>query len=366
VKPEQPISFEFIVSSILEADKELSLQATRAVNVSLTLRNWLIGFYIAEFEFRGADRAKYGEKLLDRLSERLIAEGINRAEIRELRRYKQFYSVYPDVGERFASELKGRLLLKNRIRESLTPELKVPIQDIVTKLSFTQLVELIAIDDPIKRVFYELQSIRGNWSVRELKRQIGSLFFERTALSTDMKKMVSLAQATAEQASPKLEIRDPYIFEFLGLKPNETVTESLVEHSLISKIENFILELGNGFCFEARQKRILIGHEHFFVDLVFYHRILKCHVLIELKLGDFTHEHIGQLNTYVTWYKRHMMTDGDNPSVGILLCNQKNQALVEYALAGLDNDLFVSKYLLDLPSKEVIQRFLTETLKEQS
>jgi predicted nuclease of restriction endonuclease-like (RecB) superfamily len=201
--------------------------------------------------------------------------------------------------------------------------------------------------------------------VRELKRQISSLFFERIAVSTDMKKMVETAQANTEHLLPKLEIRDPYIFEFLGIKASESATETAVEHGLLEKIQDFILELGHGFCFEARQKRILIGHEHFFVDLVFYHRILKCHVLIELKLGDFTHEHIGQLNTYVTWYKRHMMTEGDNPPVGILLCNQKNHALVEYALAGLDNDLFVSKYLLELPSKETIQRFLDETLKEQ-
>ncbi len=369
MKPEQTISFEFIVSSIVDADKELSLQATRAVNVSLTLRNWLIGLYIAEFEFRGADRAQYAEKLLPALSGRLVKANLSRVEVRELQRYRRFYATYPQVLETIGSDLKDRLALVDasiRIAESVTPQLRVPIQDIVTKLSFTQLVELIAIDDPTKRVFYELQSIRGNWSVRELKRQIGSLFFERTALSTDMKKMVSMAQETAEQAAAKLEIRDPYIFEFLGLKPNETVTENLVEHSLIGKIEDFILELGNGFCFEARQKRILIGDQTYFVDLVFYHRILKCHVLIELKLGKFTHEHIGQLNTYVTWFKRHMMVEGDNPPVGLLLCNEKDHALVEYALAGLDNDLFISKYLLELPSKEVIQQFLDETLKEQS
>jgi predicted nuclease of restriction endonuclease-like (RecB) superfamily len=369
MKPEQTISFEFIVSSIVEADKELSLQATRAVNVSLTLRNWLIGLYIAEFEFRGADRAQYAEKLLSALSERLAKANLSRVEVRELQRYRRFYAIYPQVMETINSELKSRLALleaQSRIAETVSPQLRVPIQEIITKLSFSQIIELLSMDDPVKRTFYELQSIRGNWSVRELRRQIGSLFFERTALSSDMKKMVVMAQATAEQASPKLEIRDPYIFEFLGLKPNETVTENLMEHSLIGKLEDFILELGNGFCFEARQKRILIGDQTYFVDLVFYHRILKCHVLIELKLGKFTHEHIGQLNTYVTWFKRHMMVDGDNPPVGLLLCNEKDHALVEYALAGLDNDLFVSKYLLELPSKEVIQRFLTETLKEQS
>ncbi len=364
MKAKKAISFDLLVSSIVKADTELSVQAARAVNVSLTLRNWLIGFYIAEFEFRGADRAQYGEKLLHLLSERLVAAKLSRVEVRELRRYKQFYGIYTDVGKLLPKDLKSRLGFQSPIRESLTPELRVPIQDIVHKLSFTHLVELIAIEDDIKRTFFELQATRGHWSVRELKRQINSLFFERTAMSTDIKTMLATAQANAEQIPPVLEMRDPFIFEFLGIKANETVTESFIEHSLINKIEDFILELGNGFCFEARQKRILIGDSTFFVDLVFYHRILKCHVLIELKVGDFTHEHIGQLNTYVTWYKRHMMSEGDNPPIGVLLCNQKNQALVEYALAGMDNDLFVSKYLLELPSKEIIQRFLEETLKE--
>ncbi len=364
MKVKKTMSFDVIVSSILEADKELSLQATRAVNVSLTLRNWLIGFYIAEFEFRGADRAQYGEKLLDILSERLMAAKLSRVEVRELRRYKLFYSVYPDVIDVLPDALKNRLLLERSIRETVSPELRVPIHDIVTQLSFSHIIELIAIEDNLKRVFFELQSTRGHWSVRELRRQISSLFFERTAMSTDLKKMVATAQVRAERMQPILEIKDPYIFEFLGIKPNETVTESVVEHGLITKIGDFILELGNGFCFEARQKRILIGDSTFFVDLVFYHRILKCHVLIELKIGKFSHEHIGQLNTYVTWYKRHMMTENDNPPIGILLCNEKDNALVEYALAGLDNDVFVSKYLLELPSKEIIQRFLEETFQE--
>lgn len=368
MKPEQTISFEFIVSSIVEADKEFSLQATRAVNVSLTLRNWLIGFYITEFEQHGLERAQYGTQLLEHLAKQLQAKGMVAVASRSLRLYRMFYSTYPEIRQTLSAELQQRFQLKDTVPRVARKKSKLQVSrdEILKKLSFSHIVEFIALEDDLKRTFYELQSIQGHWSVRELKRQIGSLFFERTALSTDMKKMVITTQETAEQASPKLEIRDPYIFEFLGLKPNETVTESLVEHSLINKIEHFILELGNGFCFESRQKRILIGDQTYFVDLVFYHRILKCHVLIELKLGKFTHENIGQLNTYVTWFKRHMMTEGDNPPVGLLLCNEKDHALVEYALAGLDNDLFVSKYLLELPSKEIIQRFLTETLKEQS
>ncbi len=153
---------------------------------------------------------------------------------------------------------------------------------------------------------------------------------------------------------------------FVGLKPREVMSESHLEDQLLDKLQEFLLELGHGFCFEARQKRILIGDSHGFIDLVFYHRILKCHVLIELKLNEFNHENIGQLNTYVSWYARNMMTDGDNPPIGILLCTQKDHALVEYALAGMDNQLFVSKYQLHLPRREELQRELERTLKEEA
>ena len=168
----------------------------------------------------------------------------------------------------------------------------------------------------------------------------------------------------ANQAEPKLDIRDPYIFEFLGIKPREVMRESDLEDALLDKLHDFLLELGHGFCFEARQKRILIGNTHGFVDMVFYHRILKCHVLVELKVESFTHENLGQLNTYVSWYRKNMMANGDNPPVGILLCTQKDHALVEYATAGMDNHLFVSKYQLELPKKEDIQRFLEEKMRE--
>lgn len=233
----------------------------------------------------------------------------------------------------------------------------------ISRLSFTHLAELINLEDETRRAFYEVECIRGNWSVRELKRQINSLYYERSGLSTDKKKLSELAQQNAEQAKPNLAIRDPYIFEFLGLKPEEVMSESHLESQLLKRLEAFLLELGHGFCFEARQKRILVGDEHFFVDLVFYHRILKCHVLVEMKLDGFSHENIGQLNTYVSWYRENMMTEGDNPPVGILLCTHKNQALVEYALAGMDNNLFVSRYLLKLPGKDEMQAFIEEQIR---
>jgi predicted nuclease of restriction endonuclease-like (RecB) superfamily len=226
------------------------------------------------------------------------------------------------------------------------------------------LAELIIIEDPLKRAFYEIECIRGHWSVRALKRQIATLYFERSGLSKDKEKLAAMVKAGAETAEPKLAIRDPYIFEFLGLKAKDAVEESDLEAALVANLRDFLLELGHGFCLEAQQKSIVIGNTRGLVDLVFYHRILRCHVLVELKVDEFRHEHIGQLNTYVTWYRRHMMAKDDNPPVGLLLCTQKDHALVEYALAAIDNRLFVSKYQVELPSKDALQRFLEDKRRE--
>jgi len=379
---DKPKSFDFsaLVAAIRQVDEHMTAQTSRAVNISLTLRNWLIGCYIEEYERSGVDRAAYGERLMDELAKALQNHGLSRCDRRELYRYRQLYLTYPQIveavtpqfvpdSERFPiwQALSAKLdptVLFGQIVESATPQLRVPGRKLIERLSFTHLSELIAIDDPLKRAFYEIECIRGNWSVRELKRQIGSLYHERSGLSIDKEQLADLAQSGAEQTEPKLAIRDPYIFEFLGIKSREVMRESDLEDALLDKLQDFLLELGHGFCFEARQKRILIGNTHGFVDLVFYHRILKCHVLVELKIEAFTHENLGQLNTYVNWCRKNMMAEGDNPPVGILLCTQKDQALVEYALAGMDNKLFVSKYQLELPGKEEIQHFLEEKMRE--
>ena len=362
--------FANLVQQIQQTHAELTAQAGKAVNVSLTLRNWLIGFYIAEYEQQGKDRAEYGAKLLGRLANELERLKIPRSDQRELRRYRLFYQTYPQIRESLTPELTRRIpLLANlggadsQIAPQSTNQTKTLGSKLISQLSFTHIAELLRIDDPIKRAFYEVESMQGNWSVRELKRQISSLYFERSGLSENKQKLSDLAQDGAEP-DDSLNIRDPYIFEFLGLTPTEVMSESQLEQQLVDKLQNFLLELGHGFCFEARQKRILIGDEHFFVDLVFYHRILKCHVLVELKLERFSHENLGQLNTYVSWYQANMMTDGDNPPIGILLCTDKNHALAEYALAGMDNQLFIAKYQLELPKKEEMQRFIDEQMRE--
>jgi predicted nuclease of restriction endonuclease-like (RecB) superfamily len=249
-------------------------------------------------------------------------------------------------------------------RKSVISELAVDAQLLIERLSFTHLVELLAIEDPLKRAFYEIECMRGNWAVRALKRQIATLYFERSGLSANKEKLADMVRQGTALAEPRLAIRDPYIFEFLGLRAQDAVAESDLEAALVDHLREFLLELGHGFCLEAQQKSILIGKTRGFVDLVFYHRILKCHVLVELKVDKFTHEHIGQLNTYVSWYRRHMMAEGDNPPVGLLLCTDKDHTLVEYALASMDNQLFVSRYQLELPSQEDLRRFLESTRKQ--
>ncbi len=361
-------TFADLVDLIRQTHQELSAQANKAVNVSLTFRNWLIGHHISEYELLGRDRAQYGEQLLTELAREL--KSVSNCNRRQLYRYLRFYRLYPAIVGTLPPQFKNLPGIKKTAENTgetkvgtLSPQFEVPANQLISCLSYSHLELIVDLENETQRAFYEVEAIQGNWSVRELKRQIGSLYFERSGLSHNKAKLAELANQSAEQ-NTLLNIRDPYIFEFLGLKPAEVMSESHLEQQLIDKLQNFLLELGHGFCFEARQKRILIGDEHFFVDLVFYHRILKCHVLVELKLERFSHENLGQLNTYVSWYRAHKMTEGDNPPIGILLCTDKNHALAEYALAGMDNQLFVAKYQLELPKKEEMQRFLDEQLKE--
>jgi len=376
------MNLESLVRSLLDIHQHFVAETAKAVNVSLTLRNWLIGLYIEEYERTGADRAEYGESLMDRLADSLQRRGIPRCDRRELYRYRRFYLTYPQIAGSLSGQVLSslpesiRLTVSAKLRSigkdagsgivgSLTPQSHIDGNTLISRLSFTHIAELTNIDDGSKRSFYELECIRGNWSVRELKRQINSLYFQRSGLSRNQKKLRELVQGDAEQAERRLSIRDPYVFEFLGIKSREVMHESSLEDALLDKLQDFLLELGHGFCFEARQKRILIGGEHFFVDLVFYHRILKCHVVIELKTDGFAHGYLGQLNTYVNWFRKNESSDGDSPPIGILLCTRKNEALMEYALAGMDNALFVSRYQLQLPDKEKIEQFLKTQLAER-
>ena len=359
--------FDSLVTAIVHLHHQTQDYAAKAVNVALTLRNWLIGYRIVEFEQQGNDRAAYGQKLLPALAERLSAAGLKRVDVRELRRFRLLYEVYPQIRESVTPELLASLGaedLQQPLKALPVPKRESVAPQLLQRLSFTHLNELIQLPDSTQRCFYEIECIRGNWSVRELRRQIASLYYERSGLSKDKTNLSAMAHAAAETLQPAHIIRDPYVFEFLGLRSRDVMAESDLEDALLDRLQDFLLELGHGICFEARQKRILIGDEYFFIDLVFYHRVLKCHILVELKTDTFQHEHLGQLNTYVAYYKKHQMTSGDQPPIGILLCTRKNDALVEYALGDLSNKVFVSRYAVELPKKEEMERFIAQLAQE--
>lgn len=368
------MNFLLLTHTIQDTHERLYQNVAKAININLTLRNWLIGFYIVEYEQGGEDKAKYSEKLLKNLAQSLESLGLKSMNERELRRYRQFYQTYPHL---------SNALLHTSIRGTLPPEFKipempnihiskdlakneetlVPADKIIANLSFSHLAELIEISNPLKRLFFEVECIKGSWSVRELKRQINSLYFERTGMSENPEKMSLFTQQKTERLDFSQIIKSHYAFEFLEISKTEIIEESNLEQALLNHFQSFMLEMGRGFCLEARQKRVLIGDEYFFIDLVFYHRVLKCHIIVELKIDKFEHWHISQLNTYVNYYKEVIAEPTDNPPIGILLVANKNNPLVEFALGGIDNMLFVSKYLLELPPKAQLTHFIQNELK---
>jgi predicted nuclease of restriction endonuclease-like (RecB) superfamily len=234
-------------------------------------------------------------------------------------------------------------------------------QEIFDNLSYTHLIELIHIKDPLKRTFYEIECIKGVWIQRELKRQIHSLYFERMGLSENPEKLAELVKRKNIPAMPIDLIKDEHIFEFMGLR-HEVLEESELESALLDHLQSFMLELGHGFCLEARQKRILIGEEYYYVDLVFYHKILKCQILIDLKVEKFSHAHAGQMTTYLNYFKETQMTEGDNPPIGIVLVTEQDKALVHFATSGNDQ-LFISKYQTHLPTKEQLEGFVRKEME---
>ena len=326
------------------------------------MRNWLIGYYIVEYEQNGKDRAEYGAKLLKKLEERVNRKGMTTTLFKWARK---FYRLYPQMSDnlplnifRTVSDDFGKQKSATVMHQFVTPG-----KTIISHLSFTHLREIMTLNDPLARYFYEQECIKCTWSVRELRRQISKNLYVRAGISANPDKLLSLPSVQGHD-SAELQIRQPFTFEFLGLKAQDIVDEHDLEEALISHLQEFILELGKGFCFESRQKRIIIDDEYYYPDLVFYNRILHCGVIIELKNEEFSHENLGQLNAYVSYYKENEMQPGDNPPVGILLCTRKGKKMVEYALAGMDNQLFVSTYMLQLPDRKTLEDFLLKQLGE--
>lgn len=359
------MNFEQLINTIESTHVQLSSQAVKQVNYLQTIRNWLIGCYIVEFEQNGEDRAAYGTKLLINISSRMKARGKNGFSDRNLRQFRQFYLTYPQIWQTVSAKFKNMMIgdIKNELA-IVQDALMLPIETLINTLSFSHFIELLRLDSDLKRRFYEIEAVRNAWKVRELERAIDTLLFERTGLSTD-KAGVIAKMKDQKPFEPKELIRNPLFLEFLGLEEKHQYSENDLETAIIDHLQQFLTELGRGFCYEARQKRITFGNTHYRIDLVFYHRILKCHVLIDLKLGKFNHADSGQMLLYLNYFRKNEMTEGDNPPVGIILCADKDDALVEYATAGLENELFISKYMLQLPDKETLLKFIETELNNQ-
>ena len=362
-------SFNDLASIVQTTHDAAQSSAVKAINRMQTMRNWLIGYYIVEFEQHGKDRAEYGTQLLKKLEERVDRKGLTTTLFKWARK---FYRLYPQMMENLPIPICATVMhqlqpIENKedtIGASMTHQFVTPGKTIISHLSFTHLREIMTLDDPLARYFYEQECIKCTWSVRELRRQISTNLYVRAGISTNPEKLLSLPSVQGHD-SAELQIRQPFTFEFLGLKAQEVVDEHDLEDALISHLQEFILELGKGFCFEARQKRIIIDDEYYYPDLVFYNRILHCGVIIELKNEEFSNENFGQLNAYVSHYRENEMQPGDNPPIGILLCTRKGKKMVEYALAGMDNNLFVSTYMLQLPDKKTLEEFLLKQLEEE-
>ncbi len=311
-------------------------RAVSEINKAQVMAYWEIGREIVEFEQKGEVRAEYGAELLNKLSADMIAQFGRGFSGRNLRNMRAFYLNFP---------IRQTLSAKSEKRPTPSAEFK-PV------LSWSHYCELLKLDEPMARSFYEQEAARNTWSVRELKRQINSMLFDRLSLSKDTNEVMKIAREGQIIEKPEDAIKDPYILEFLNLKEEAVYTEEQLEQALIDKLQDFLLELGSGFTFVARQKRITIANRHYHIDLVFYNRPLKCFILIDLKTGELDHSDVGQMHFYLNYMKKNEKLEGENDPIGLILCAQKDDVFAKYVLGDLNNQVFASKYKLALPSEE--------------
>lgn len=358
-----------LVAAIQHVHRQTQKSALQQVNYSLTLRNWLIGYYLVEFEQKGKLKAAFGEKTYRSIASALQRKGVKGMSFTNLHLFKQFYLSYPQFVQTVSEQVKTHLSIqtlseqlrigKNKLQKSSkrTNTISVRPELLLNRLSFSHFIELLRIAPGLKRNFYEIQSVKNIWSVRELKRAIETSLYERTGLSS--KNISTIKKLNDERRWDAADIiKSPYVLEFLGLDQKPEFTENDLEQGAINHLQTFLIEMGRGFCFEARQKRITFDNKHYFIDLVFYHRILRCHVLIDLKLGSFDHSDAGQMNLYLNYYKEEEQTPQDNPPIGLILCADKNDTLVKYATGGLSKKIFVGKYMIQLPSEAELKKLI--------
>ena len=387
--------FENLVGRIKSTSDALLQDALVVINRSVTARAWLTGYYIVEYEQHGKARAEYGEQLLKRLAKRLEGENLT-----HLKNSRLFYQTYPELQGQIVNYLFNRFgkspsvvdffnlnqlslekkslplvdQSQNGAIKNGSAELSLSVEQglllysgddvaispvaLFNRLSFTHIVELIHLSEPLMRTFYAFEAIRGAWGVRALRRQIASQYYQRVGWAKDPHKLAALAQGRAEKLDAKDFIKQNTVLEFLGLEPRGDWDESDLEQGICDRLRDFLLEIGDGFCFEARQQKVLIDDVYEKIDLVFYHRVLKCHVIIELKPKKLNYKDVAQLNLYMAYYRKHKMTTGDNPPIGILLCTAAGKETVEYLAPFTDPQLFISTYELQLPKKEQLTAFL--------
>lgn len=397
IEKSKNVDFESLVKHIQHASEALRQDARLVINRNVTTRAWLTGFYIVEYEQHGNDRAKYGDKLLKRLAERLDDKSWSQTSLKNAR---AFYLTFPEISHTVISYLVQHFGKSQALPDLLQlpdsqmleksqslPDFFEPVpaaevskdgfamltvngdvmpvpQMVFDRLSYTHIAILAYINDPLKRAFYAIEAMRGPWSYRELQRQIDSNYYERSGWSKKPELLSKKVNDKAEKPTFREELKSHYVFEFLGLAAKNVIEEDALEQSLIDHFEEFMLELGMGFCLEARQKKLLIDDRYFKADLVFYHRILKMHCIVELKGHRLDYTDMAQLNMYLEYYRRHYMQPDDNPPVGLLLCTEYGQEMVEYVTPNMDPNLFVAQYELQLPSKEKMKEFLMKENRE--
>lgn len=384
-EPRPWCGFDSLVDGLARLQARAREAAVRSVDEILTLRNWLIGAWIVAYEQEGADRARYGEGLIDALAASFKARGVGGLGRSNLKNYRQIALTWPTLGTRQTSD-ESRLPAD--IRQTLSgesgpsqawqalsaesvPALStggelLPWQDdawalrLRRELSFSHLLELSRASDSLARAFYEVQALARRWSVRELKRQRDSMLFERVGLSRDRDAVLALANEGRLLDTASATVRDPYVLEFLGLPERQAYSESDLEGALVDHLQEFLLELGGDFAFLGRQYRITVGGRHHFIDLLFFHRRLRCLVAIDLKIGAFGHENAGQMNFYLNYLRENVSLPDENPPVGIVLCADKDAEEVHYATGNLDHQVFVSRYLTRLPTEQQLCAWLAE------
>jgi predicted nuclease of restriction endonuclease-like (RecB) superfamily len=318
------------------------LRAIRDINLTQVMAYYEIGKEIIEFEQKGKSRGEYGEKLIERLSEDMskkFGRGFSPTNLKMMRLFYQSFPIRQTLSDESVSQVAAPA--------NFTPS-----------LSWSHYCELLKVDEPLARSFYEKEASQSNWSVRELKRQMNAMLFERLALSKDSRAVMRMAREGQIVEQPEDAIKDPYILEFLNLKEETAYTENQLEQALIDKLQSFLLELGKGFSFVARQKRITIANRHYYIDLVFYNRLLRCFVLIDLKRGEFDHADAGQMNFYLNYYRENEKQADENDPIGLILCAGKDDLFAKYVLGGLTNKVFASKYKLALPTEKELRKKL--------